>query len=81
MAAVTTLLLMGAPHSGSFSCGAQALGASFPVAQDVGSVLEALGLWSVGSVVVAQRLELLHDIRIFLDQGLNMCPLHWHADS
>ena len=40
--------------------------------------------WSVGawaSVVVAHRLRCLVPYGIFSDQGLNLCPLHWHAES
>ena len=33
------------------------------------------------SVVVAQGLGCSTAREIFLDQGLNTCPLHWHADS
>ena len=61
--------------SGGFSCcGAQALGR-------VGSVVAARGLWSSGSVVVAHRLSCSVGCRIFLDQGSNLCLLHWQADS
>ena len=39
------------------------------------------GLKSPGSVVVAHRLSCSAACRIFPDQGLNPCPLHWQADS
>ena len=35
----------------------------------------------VGSVVVAQGLSCHTACGIFLDQGLNLCPLHWQVDS
>ena len=41
----------------------------------------AHGLWSAGSVVVAHGLSCSAACGIFPDQGLNPCPLHWHADS
>ena len=34
-----------------------------------------------GSVVVVHRLSFPSACGIFLDQGLNLCPLHWQADS
>ena len=33
------------------------------------------------SVVLVQRFSCPMAFRIFLDQGLNLCPLHWQADS
>ena len=33
------------------------------------------------SVAVAQRLSCSATCGIFLHQGLNLCPLHWQADS
>ena len=47
----------------------------------VGSVVVACGLQSTGSVVVAHGLSCSVACGIFLDQGLNPCPLHWQADS
>ena len=41
----------------------------------------AQALRYVGSVVVAQALSRSVTCDIFLDQGLNPCPLHWQADS
>ena len=35
----------------------------------------------MGSIVVAHRLSCCVACGIFLDQGLNLCPLHWQADS
>ena len=45
------------------------------------SLVAEHGLYSMGSVVVAHRLSCLESRGIFLDQGLNMCPLHWQVDS
>ena len=45
------------------------------------SVVVACGLQSTGSVVVAHRLSCSVVCGIFLDQGLNPCPLHWQVDS
>ena len=47
----------------------------------VGSVVVAHGLQSLGSVVVAHRLSCSAACGIFLDQGSNLCPLHWQVDS
>ena len=41
--------------------------------------VQALGC--MGSVVVAQVLSRSVACDIFLDQGLNPCPLHWQAGS
>ena len=38
-------------------------------------------LGSVDSVVVEHRLSCSVACGIFPDQGLNPCPLHWHADA
>ena len=38
-------------------------------------------LQSTGSVVVAHRLSCFAACGIFPDQGSNLCPLHWQADS
>ena len=38
-------------------------------------------LWHAGSVVVAHGLSCSAACGIFLDQGLNLCPLHWQVDS
>ena len=45
------------------------------------SAVVTCGLWSPGSVTVMHRLSCLTACRIFLDQGLNLCPLLWQADS
>ena len=46
-----------------------------------GSVVVARGLQSSGSVVVAHGLSCSTACGIFLDQGSNLCPRHWQADS
>ena len=46
-----------------------------------GSAVVARGLRSTGSVVVAHGLSCSAGCGMFLDQGLNPCPLHWQADS
>ena len=62
-----------ASYCGGFSCGARAL--------------ESVGFCScgsqalTGSVVVAYGLSCSVAHGIFLDQGWNLCPLHWQADS
>ena len=58
-------------------CGAQALG-------HVG--FRSCGAWAqelqlLGSVVMAHWLSCFKAYGIFLDQGSNLCPLLWHADS
>ena len=71
-----------ASHCGGFSCcGAQALGVW-------ASVVVAHGLSSCGSQAlecrlssVAHRLSCSMECGIFPDQGSNLCPLHWQADS
>ena len=54
----------------------------------VGHGLQARGLsrrgscaLSTGSVVLAHRLHSNLACGIFLDQGSNLCPLHWQANS
>ena len=47
----------------------------------VGSVVVACGLQSAGSVFVAHGLSCSAACGIFPDQGSNLCPLHWQADS
>ena len=64
-----------ASHCSGFSCcGAQALGTR-------ASVVVAWGLESTGSVVVVHGLSCSTACGIFLDQGSNLCPLHWQSDS
>ena len=46
-----------------------------------GSVVVAPGLQGTGSIVVAHRLSSSTARGIFLDQGLNLCFLHWQVDS
>ena len=45
------------------------------------SIVVAHGLQSLGSVVVAQRLSCSTPCGNLLDQGLNLCSLHWQLDS
>ena len=47
----------------------------------VDSVVVARGLQTAVSVVVAHRLSFSVACGIFPDQGLNLCTLHWQADS
>ena len=79
-----------ASHCSGFSCcRAWALGewASVVVAHGLqylwcmGSAVVARGLQSTGSVVVAHGLSWSAARGIFPDQGSNLCPLHWQADS
>ena len=59
-----------ASHCSGFSCGrAQALGHS------------ARGPKNAVSVVALHGLSCSVAYGVFLDQGLNSCPLHWPADS
>ena len=62
-------------HCSGFSCcRAQALGVQALEAA-------ACGLWRVGSVVEAHRLNCSLVRGIFPDKELNPCPLHWQVDS
>jgi len=55
------------------------LGCGLPVAA---SLIVGHGLWSRGSEVVAHRLLSCSEAcEIFLDQRLNLRPLHWQVDS
>lgn len=49
--------------------------------QHPGSTVEAHGLQSVG-LVATQHAGFIHlqHVGVFLDQGLDLCPLHWQAD-
>ena len=47
----------------------------------VASLIAEHGLLSTGSRLVAHRLCCFLTCGIFLDQGLNPCPLHWQVDS
>ena len=60
---------MGSRHASFSSCGVRA------------SVVVARGLWSTGLVVVVHGLCCSTACGIFPDQGLNLLPLHWQADS
>ena len=44
------------------------------------SVVADLGLQSTDSVVVVHRLSCFMVCGIFLNQGSNLCLLHWEAD-
>ena len=44
-------------------------------------LLQSTGSRHIGSVVVMHRLSCSAAWGIFLDQGLNLCPLHWQVDS
>ena len=45
------------------------------------SLVVEQGLWSADSVVEGHGLSCLEACGIVLDQGLNLCPLHWRVDS
>jgi len=47
----------------------------------VGSAVVAPRLQSTGSIAVVHGLSCSEASWIFLDQGLNPCPLHWQVDS
>ena len=47
----------------------------------VASLVRSMALRCMGSVVVAHTLSCLVACGIFPDQGSNLCPLHWQADS
>ena len=68
------VVVRGAPHSSGFSC----CGAG-PGVRGLGSV--APGLWSAASIVLAHELSCSMAYGIFLDQGSNLCLLHWQAYS
>ena len=71
-----------ASHRGGFSCcGARALGAQASVVAARGLSVCGVRAESAGSVVVVRGLSCSMACRIFLDQGANLCPLHWQADS
>ena len=46
-----------------------------------GLIVVIPGLYSTGSVVVVHGLSCSAACGIFLDQGLNLCLLHWQAVS
>ena len=45
----------------------------------VASLIAEHGLWCIGSIVVAHRLDCSAAWGIFLDQESNSCPLHWQG--
>ena len=45
------------------------------------SLVEAPKPWGTGSIDVGHRLSSPVACGIFPDQGSNLCPLHWQADS
>ena len=47
----------------------------------VASLVVEHGFYSAGSAVVVHRLSCPVARGIFLEQGLNLCPLHWRVDS
>ena len=57
--------------SGSYSLVVVCIGVSFQ---------SLLLLWLPGSIVVAPGLRCVTACRVFPDQGLNPCLLHWQAD-
>ena len=71
-----------ASRRGSFSCcGTQALGTRASVVATCR--LSSFGLWALelGSAVVAHSLSCSAACVIFLDQGSNLCSLHWQTNS
>ena len=62
----------------------QSTGSSNPGSVAAARRLASCSTWALepaGSVVVAHGLSFSAACGIFLDQGLNPCPLHWQADS
>ena len=47
----------------------------------VSSLVTECRSWGTDSVVVAHGLSCFAAHGIFLDQGSNLCPLHWQVDS
>ena len=47
----------------------------------VASLVAEHGLQSPGEIVVVHGLSCSAACGTFLDQGLNICPLHWQLDS
>ena len=71
-----------ASHSGGFSCcGARDLGTWASVAAARGLSSSGSQALEHSSVVVVYGLSCSVACGILLDQGLNLCPLHWQADS
>ena len=55
-------------------------GAWVSVLQSMGSEVAVRGLYSTGLVVLVHGLSCSAACGIFLDQGLNLCLLHFQAD-
>ena len=74
-------------QGGLSRCGAQASHSVASLVVENGlsvtqaSVIAAPGLQSTSSVVVAKGLSCFTACEILLDQGLNLCLLHWQVDS
>ena len=64
-------------HCGGFSC----CGAQTPGAQASVVVAQFPWLQHAGAVVLVHGLSCSAVCGIFLDQGLNSCPLHWQVNS
>ena len=78
----SSLAGVGASRCGGLSCcGAWARGCAGFSSCNGGSVVVAPRLESAGSVVVAQGLSCSMACGIFLDQGSNLCLLHYWSDS
>lgn len=60
------------------SCG---MGATLPCDAQAFLVVKHWVLWAMDSGVVEHDLSCFSTSGIFLDQGLNLCSLHWQADS
>ena len=68
----------------SSSCGEQELHSSCGTWASLCGGLSCCQTWALGewpSVVVVHGISCPAAFEIFLDQGLNPCPLHWQADS
>ena len=70
------LIAVASTHCGTWALGTQASVTAARGLSSCGS--RALGIWA--SVVVVHGLGCSVARRIFPDQGLNPCPLHWQAD-
>ena len=62
------------PVGATVLCGAEA-------SHCTASLVVEQGLSSADSVVEGHGLSCLEACGIVLDQGLNLCPLHWQVDS
>ena len=71
----------GSRCSGFFCFEAQSRGAQASAAAPAGSPVTTPELQSTGSVVVTHGLSCSVACGIFPDQGSNLCPLPWQADS